>query len=208
MLAFFSWRTGSRDVFVKPIAGGPDEQVTDTPSQECYPTWSPDGSFLLFFNQARPDGAFVGEFSVRRNAAGRWGTPVHTGLPRDAASLMWLPGGQGVVYLRGGSIERADSRFQSPEVIYRPDAARGDPSVLSLRPSADGATIYFKTVDDSGRASFWSLPITGGRPERLVHFDDLARTSSRWEFTVSGGRFYFTIEERRGNIWIADVTER
>jgi Tol biopolymer transport system component len=208
MLVYFSWRTKSRDVFVKPLPGGSEEQVTDTPSQESYTTWSPDGQFLLFFDQARPDGAFVGWFTVRRDAGGRWGTPVHTGLPRDAASVMWMPGGQGLVYSRAGGIERADSRFGSRRLIYRPDPARGDPSALSLRPSADGGTIYFKTIDDSGRASFWSLPIAGGRPERLVHFHDLARASSRWEFTVAGGRFYFTIEERRGNIWIADVTER
>jgi hypothetical protein len=69
-------------------------------------------------------------------------------------------------------------------------------------------TVYFKAHDNLGRASFWSVPIGGGPATLLVRFDDLARPSRRWDFAVGGGQLYFTIDERRSNIWIADVTER
>ena len=208
MLSFFSWRTKSRDVFIKPIAGGDEEQVTNTPGHESFAFWSRDGRSLLFFDQALGrDGLPLGQFIVRRDSAGRWGAPVHSGSPSGLISLMWMPGG-GVVYARDGGIELADPAFRARRVVYRPDTARGDPGVLSLRPSEDGKTIYFKSLDAEGRASFWSVPVTGGRPSHLVDFDDPMRTSNRYEFTIAGGRFYFTIQEHRSNIWIADVTER
>jgi hypothetical protein len=50
--------------------------------------------------------------------------------------------------------------------------------------------------------------VTGGTPALLVRFDDLSRPSSRFDFTVGNGRFFFTIDDQRSNIWLADVTER
>jgi hypothetical protein len=41
-----------------------------------------------------------------------------------------------------------------------------------------------------------------------VHFTDSARRSNRTDFAVGAGRFYFGIDERRSNIWLADVTEQ
>ena len=68
--------------------------------------------------------------------------------------------------------------------------------------------MYFKAHDPDGRASFWVLPLTGAPPRMLVRFDDLARPSRRWDFAVGDGRFFFTIDERRSNIWLADVREQ
>ena len=42
----------------------------------------------------------------------------------------------------------------------------------------------------------------------LLRFDDLTRPSGRWDFYAAAGRFFFTIEDYRSNVWIADVTER
>jgi hypothetical protein len=72
----------------------------------------------------------------------------------------------------------------------------------------DGHTLYVKSHDAEGRASFWSLPVSGGPPALLVRFDDMSRPSSRFEFAVGGGRFFFAVDEHRSNIWLADLTER
>jgi hypothetical protein len=75
--------------------------------------------------------------------------------------------------------------------------------------SEDGKTVYFKTHDDpEQRAQFWAVPLGGGPARRLVHFTDSARRSNRTDFAVGAGRFYFGIDERRSNIWLADVTEQ
>ena len=49
--------------------------------------------------------------------------------------------------------------------------------------------------------------MTGGRPTLLVQFEDPARQSLRPDFDVAGGQFYFGVDERRSNLWVADVTE-
>ena len=58
----------------------------------------------------------------------------------------------------------------------------------------DSKTLYFKSDDPQGNASFWSIPLAGGRPTLLVRFDDPARPSYRSEWSVAAGRMYFTID--------------
>ena len=50
-IAFQSYRSGSREIWVMPMNGGPARQLTDgkTAGVESYqPTWSPDGRELAF----------------------------------------------------------------------------------------------------------------------------------------------------------------
>jgi hypothetical protein len=41
-----------------------------------------------------------------------------------------------------------------------------------------------------------------------VRFLDPNKQSIRADFAVAAGRFYFTIEDRQADIWIADVGKR
>ncbi len=71
--------------------------------------------------------------------------------------------------------------------------------------SADGRTIYFKSHDAQGRASFWSIPATGGRPRLLARFDDPTRPSNGVAFTTDGKRLYFAIDDRQSDVWVVEV---
>jgi len=71
--------------------------------------------------------------------------------------------------------------------------------------SPDGRAIYFKAVDRKGRASFWSLPTTGGRPRMLVRFDDPTKPSYHPAWVTDGRRFYFTINDRQSDIYVAEL---
>ena len=203
-LAYFSWRTKSRDVFVQPLNGGPVEQVTSTPSHEAYPAWSPDGRTLVFWDNADEGGAFRGVFSTRRDAAGRWEPPRL--LRAGAVKPSWSPDGRFILYTRVGGIEVLTPDSGQHRVIYAKTNGIGAEEALL---SEDGKTVYFKTHDDpEQRAQFWAVPLGGGPARRLVHFTDSARRSNRTDFAVGAGRFYFGIDERRSNIWLADVTEQ
>jgi hypothetical protein len=74
--------------------------------------------------------------------------------------------------------------------------------------SASGRDLYFKSHDAQGRASFWSMPATGGKPKLISRFDDPSRASNRFEFASDGRRFYFTVEDRQSDLWVADVRTR
>ena len=208
LLAYHSFRTGTRDIFVQPLEDGrPVEQVTNTPAQESFPTWLPDGQRLLFFDQAVTEGRWRGLFATRRQAPGTWETPSELGFAGIARTSV-LPDGR-LAYARAGGVEVSALDPSTAQVIYRPAPGSRDPVVKNVQTQpGDGRTVYFKSHDADGRAAFWSLPVAGGTPTLLVRFDDLSRPSSRPDFAVGNGRFYFSIEDHRSNIWLADVTER
>jgi hypothetical protein len=77
--------------------------------------------------------------------------------------------------------------------------------VESVAASDDGRTVYFKSHDSDGRASIWRVPVGGGRPQLVVRFTDPTRESSRADFAAGAGRFFFTLEDRQSDIWIAEI---
>ena len=91
-------------------------------------------------------------------------------------------------------------------VVYRP---LGDDPPLdrAVDWAPDERTFYFKSHDAEGRASLWSVT-AGGRPRLLVRFPDLNRPSNRPDFAADGKRFYFTLEDRESDVFVAEVMGR
>ena len=204
-VAYHSWRTGSRDIFVQRIEGGTAQQVTAAATHESYPSWSPDGRALSFWSQSVEAGETRGLFIVRRDQSGSWGSPLS--IRRGTSfKAMWLEA-RSILYPRQGVIEIIDVDSKAVRVVYAP-AAPDDPRAESVVRSDDGQSVYFKSHDADLRASLWSVPITGGRPKPLVRFNDLTHGSIRPDFAVKAGQFYFTLEDRQADIWVAEVTKR
>jgi len=59
-----------------------------------------------------------------------------------------------------------------------------------------------------GHASIWYQRLTGGRPIMLVRFDDFARQSYRSNFAVGAGRFFFAMNDRQSDVFVAELTTR
>jgi serine/threonine-protein kinase len=204
-LAYHSWRNGTRDIEILPLAGGDPVRVTNTPAQESYPHWSSDGSSILFVDQARPGAAFV----TTRGPQREWSTPRL--VARPAAFPIWSPDNREVL-IGGGRGNELSGRILTvplpdgdPVEIYRPGP--GDPIAVRALWGAD-QRIYFKALDSAGRASLWVIPSPGGKPQQLVRFDDLSRTSGRADFDVDRSRFYFAIEDRESDVYVVEVTRR
>ncbi len=47
-IAFYSYRTGNRDLWLMPAGGGPARQLTEHPGHDSAPRWSPDGRTIAF----------------------------------------------------------------------------------------------------------------------------------------------------------------
>jgi Tol biopolymer transport system component len=200
-LAYHTFETGSRNVFLAPIGGGPAQQLTRSSGQLSMANWSPDGNALTFFDMVTAD-----VLVMRRAHGGRWGAPRFVG--GHGWRPEWSPDGHAIVFVspadgRIGTVP-ADSGAQRD--LYVPHG--GGPLAELAIFSANGRELYFKSHDARGRASFWSMPATGGRPRLLVRFDDPARASNRFEFASDGRRFYFTVEDRQSDIWVAEAIGR
>ena len=144
---------------------------------------------------------------MRRGPDGRWSTP--TPLVTGGCNGEWSPDGRWIAYV---AFDR-DVRIGVLMVI----PAAGGPARRVLTPQSDmpraggtrwapdGRTLYFKGHDAGGRASFWSVPFSGGRPRLLVRFDDPAFSSSRNDFSTDGRNFYFAVEDRQSDVFVADL---
>jgi serine/threonine protein kinase/Tol biopolymer transport system component len=205
-LAYHSWRTGSRDIFVKAVGGSIASQVTGTSSQESFPTWSPDGRAIAFLDQFVEDGVARGAFLTRQAGSGNWGPPVR--LRAGTSRVSWSADGRFIAYAHRGAVETLDLDADAPRVVFAPRAKSTDPLAESVQVAFDRRTLYFKSHDERGRASLWSVPVGGGTPRLLVRLDDSARPSSRTDFAAGADRLYFAIDDRRCNLWLAEVTAR
>jgi hypothetical protein len=180
--------------------------VTYTSAAATFPIWSPDGTSIAFFDHAARNGLQGWEFIVRRNGSGTWGEPVQTRFPGGINSVTWLPDGR-FAFARAGSIVLASSQSDEGEVIYD-HLKSGGPLVEGIRiMPGDASKLYLKSHDAEGRASFWSIPTSGGRPTHLFSLDDLSRPSILNSFAVGAGQVFFPIDERRGLIWVAEVID-
>jgi serine/threonine protein kinase len=207
LLAYHSWRTGTRDIEVKPLDGGPIQRLTNTPAQESYPRWSPDGRTIAFFDQVDPQTIYL----MHRVAAGGWSAPVRLAAP--VIGDAWSPDGRWIAYV---SAQHA----QAGDLMVAPSSGGGEPARWVFEPSPtapaaeaaewspDGQTLYYKTHDAQGRASFWAVPAAGGTPRLLVRFPDPERQSNRKDFDTDGRRFYFAIEDRQSDVWVADLERK
>jgi eukaryotic-like serine/threonine-protein kinase len=203
LLAYHSFRNGTRDVEVKPLDGGPVELVTSSKAQESYPVWAPDGKRLTFTEQPS-----VGGFVTKRLAPGKWSAPhrLYFGgtlfLPTTAYST-WSPDGKWLVSVMGRSLVLVDADSGAGRTVYTPAASEPIPETAIF--SKDGRSIYFKSHDTEGHAMFSVVSASGGTPRVIVRFPDLSRPSSRQGFGMSATRFYFPVEDRQSNIWLADL---
>lgn len=202
LVAYHSWRTGNRDIEVRPLEGGDVQFVTRDPMQESHPVWAPDGKALLFMRR-QEEGAPV--YVTKPLGAGRWSTPrrilSRTGQMSYGAD--WSPDGQWIVAVSNGDI--VETPADSGPVRAVAHVASGEPPFEDCRYSADGRTIYCKSHDARGHALIYAVSASGGRSRVILSFPDLTRPSYRPDFAVGPTQLYFVMQDRQSNVWVADI---
>lgn len=201
-LAYHSFRGGSRDIYLMPLDGGAVQSVAATPMQEGAPVWRPDGGAIAFFDLSARGGIWI----TKRHADGTW-APAQRRGETGGVEPVWSPDGKWLVSISkavGGTL-MIMSPDSGPARILVDPAEPGMPAPQKARFGDDATALYFKSRDERGRASIWSVPPTGGKPKLRVRFDDSARPSNNPRWDVGGGRFYFTIDDWQSDIRVIDV---
>jgi Tol biopolymer transport system component len=206
--------------------------LTDDPTPDWNPQWSPDGSEIMFF-------------AYRSGSRDLWVMPSSGGPARQLTSQpgfewfqRWSPNGREVAFARpapdnsvaivsaaGGEptlvTSGADPAW-SPDgqwLVFRKDAglfriARDGRSLTPLptshqpqtpRFSRDGQSIYFSVVQGpSEHHDIWRLSLRDGKTTRLTRFEG-RRGALGYYFAVDARYFYFTWREHEGDIWVMNV---
>jgi len=211
LVAYHSFRNGTRDIEVKTVTGGsPAVRATDTPdAQESYPRWSPDGSHIAFTDQTSRRTVGL----IRREADGRFG-PARVLGPGIVTS--WSPDGR-FVYFRPFSPSATSTELEAGESrILEFPVAGGMPRSIALDPSwqrsqqlcvsADGRTIYVKAFNPAGDVAIVDVPVAGGPTRVVVTFGDATRPSTRGDFACGRQHLFFTIDEMESDLFVAEVS--
>jgi Tol biopolymer transport system component len=200
-LAYHSFQSGSRNIFLLPLGGGSARQLTRSSDQLAMANWSPDGTALALFSMTTSE-----VLVMRRDERGRWSAPRFVGGRGWRAE--WSPDGRTIAFVSptDGRIGVVPADSGAPRDLYVP--GDGDPLAELAVFAASGRELYFKSHDAYGRASLWSIPLTGWRPRLLGRFDDPVWSCNRFDFASDGTRFYFTVEDRQSDVWVAEVARR
>ena len=188
---FYSTRTGHREVWIMPAGGGPARQVTRGESESYYPGWSPDGRMIV----KHGDGISVVDLQSGRQRR-------LTDLNLDIYPA-WSPDGRWIAF---------SSKRDGASHLWRVPAAGGQPERLNERIShalqwtLDAKGLFFVGGDDI-KGDVWHLSLESRR-ERPVTALDGRRGALGWVGLGTDGRsVYFTWEESRGDIWVADIIQ-
>lgn len=196
-LVFVNDRTGSKEIWTSGFDGRGEVSVTKNRSINLSPSWSPDGSKLVFTSYVRnkPD---LYEYDRRADKFYRL-----TERPGVNIGAVWSPLGRVVaatlsdrgnsdVYLMGedgkGAKKLTDSFAADVSPTWAPDARKiafvsdrgGSPNIYVM--SADGGDATRLTFEDRGAGKDNQAPCWSPRGDRIVF---QSRVGGRWQiFTM------------------------
>ncbi len=199
---FHAFRGGTRDIFVMPAAGGEARPVIATPAQERNAGWSPDGRRISFASDV------TGRFEVYtvQRAGDGWGKPAQ--LTRTGGIFpFWSPDGRTIAYSWNSGVELvpADGGERRPLPMTGSIAGRQSDAFASTW-APDSRHVYtVVSTDTMPFQTMWSVPIDGGAPRPVIHFDDPLATFGRGAFAARDSTIYFALLRSESDVWVAEV---
>ena len=198
-IAFHSFRTGNRDIFVMPASGGPQVRVTSGTEHDWNPHWAPDGQELAFDQHLNRNRSL---WLIRRGPDGTWGAvrPLSTG-GGFARAPRWSPDGRHISFMG-----------DSGQHVLEPATGRIRVAIPGLGGwsvwSDDGRTVYAMATDSLGRIALRAAPAAGGPARTVMFADTLDERVHRWGIAKWKERFYFPLTERKADVWVAELERR
>jgi Tol biopolymer transport system component len=170
-VAFASDRSGAFEIYTRALgdASGREIALTRDGEQNFQPSWSPDGSRIVYHSKGR---------------GGLWIVGARGGQPERLSGFgsrpAWSPDGAEIAFQSAALVDFAANAFpaSAPSTIWVARASGGEPRSVTEkgRPAGahgspswtpDGRRIVFGSFDRLG-ASIWSVPAAGGKPAAVV----------------------------------------
>ena len=205
LFAFSSNRSGNFEIYVRRVEGGQEVNITNHPSDDVQPAFSPDGTTVAFVSTRASQtrlikiGTFIG-FDTRTYGGDVWVAPTLGGEPRRLAENgnfpVWHPNGSEVLYVTGPENQRAIAKMSidggpAHEVLT---ATLSVWEITRVAYSPDARWITFETAD----RQVFAMPVEGGQPRQL-----LRGSSHSWD--QINRRIYYSIQSGTGDTRIEAV---
>lgn len=193
-IAFASDKPGNDDIFVINADGSGLTRLTDNPSDDAEPAWSPDGTRVVFASK-RDDAAYqlfvagIQEGSIE---------PLIADSMVPGRAPNWSPDGQWIVFHsdRDGNVD-----------IYRVHRDGSELTRVTTDPaddrypvwSPDGESILFlseRATDDAGLGELYVMDADGGSLARLTQ-NEASEGHAVW--SSDGQQILFTSDRRGGH---------
>ena len=190
-IAFASSRTGTPQIFLVDVAGESAVQITDTPNGACQPSWSPDGTRLVFISPCKgTDEIYHNSSLFVINADGSGQTPI-AASPGGNFDPAWSPDGQSILFtsLRTGQMEIFSVNVSdSTQVTQITNAGNG---IEARYPawSRDGSQIVY-SVKRIKVYQVWIMNADGSNPKQIVR-SGVAYTDYLPAWSPDGGLIIF-----------------
>jgi len=199
-IAFHSMRTGNREIFTIPVEGGPALQLTDHPAKDWIPWWSPVGDMIAFTSDRS------GTMEVWMVSSEGGEAQQLTDGGNFGSSTIWAPDGSQLVLhsVRPGQAGLFLISSEGGEPIQLTHG--GWISIFPTIWTANGQTIYAAGQRSSGSRTYniWAISVADGSARQLTDFRETSK-QLQW-FSSDGKRFYLVLEEKIGDIWVAELS--
>jgi len=187
---FYSTRTGHREVWIMPVDGGPARQLTRGEAESLYPAWSPDG------REFAKEGNGISVITIQGGRERR--------LTEEGGGSDWSPDGRWVAFASD-----RDGAFR----LWRVPASGGPLERLTEaegrlpRWSADGKLIYFIGHLNGEPYNVWRLSLDSREERPVTALTGRRGTLGNLGLATDGQAIYFTWQESRSDIWVADLVQ-
>jgi Tol biopolymer transport system component/serine/threonine protein kinase len=200
-LAFFWVLKQQRDIWILDAGGGVPHQITSEPAFDIHPSFSPDGTELVYISE-------------RGGQQGIWVVPVADGRRSGEPFKVDVTGGECAVFPRWSPDGRRIAYISKNEAwigeVDDPSAAR--PVTVGARAmgvawESDGMSLLVSGTWGGDRVGLRRLELATGRTEELQPSIEFGNSEVYGQFDTSAdGRIIAHLgNTRRGNIWVADL---
>lgn len=202
-IAFASDRSGNPEIWLMNIDGSGLRRLTEIPEGACQPSWSPDGSKLVFISPCKSNTeTYRGSSLFVINADGSELTPLSS-MPGGDYDPAWSPDGRYIAFtsLRYKNIPQVhilDLEKQTVEPLLDPDERPNSQPTWS----PDSKELAYL----GPRNQIWTMAVDGSNRNIISRPSDYVNRLPHW--SPSGNTIVFTqsSEGMGGAPWLATVS--